>query len=150
MEKLPEHGPCFVCGSANPQSIGVVWFVRDDDAAVVTEVSFATGQQGPPGHAHGGATTALLDEAMGAAVWRSGIRALAVNLNVQFHRPIPLGVPVSVAGWVTEKAGRKVNTSGEARLPDGGLAVSAEGVFVDARHLLDDAPRNAAWSHSDG
>ncbi len=26
MEKLGEHGSCFVCGKANPNSIGIEWY----------------------------------------------------------------------------------------------------------------------------
>lgn len=30
MKKIPEHGSCFVCGKANPNSIGVEWYLDDD------------------------------------------------------------------------------------------------------------------------
>ena len=147
MEKLPEHGSCFVCGVENPRSIGVTWFLRDD-GAMVSEIIFTVEQQGPPGHAHGGATAAVLDEAMGGAVWLGGNKALAVKLNVEFHRPVPLGVPVTVVGRVLEKDGRKVKTIGEARLPDGEVAVSATGLFVDAGRFLAQALQDSAWDRS--
>jgi acyl-coenzyme A thioesterase PaaI-like protein len=76
MDPIPEHGPCFVCGTQNPHSMGVTWWARDD-GAVVTEVALTESQQGPPGYAHGGASAALLDEAMGAAVWRAGYTVVA-------------------------------------------------------------------------
>ena len=135
MKQLPEHGPCFVCGSENPKGLGVHWFV-DDDGSIFTEVTLTEAQQGPPKHAHGGALSALLDEIMGTACWHSGHMVLAANLSVDFRRPVPLGVPVEVRARVTDKQGRKVFTSGEIRLPDGELATSARGIFIESSHLF--------------
>lgn len=137
MKLLPEHGSCFVCGAENPKGMGTRWHVRED-GSVIGEVTLTVEQQGPPGHAHGGASTALLDEAMGAAVWQAGFMVVAVHLSVDFQRPLPLGVPVQVVGAVSGKDGRKVNTWGEIRLPDGGVAVSCTGIFVEAGHLFGD------------
>jgi len=60
--RLTEHGVCFVCGRENPHGIGVQWWVRED-GTVYARVTFREAQQGPPGHAHGGALAAVLDEA---------------------------------------------------------------------------------------
>jgi hypothetical protein len=62
-----------------------------DDGAVVTAVTLTEVQRGPPGHTHGGASAALLDEVMGAAVWRAGYQVAAGNLEVEYRRPVPLG-----------------------------------------------------------
>lgn len=107
MQPIPEHGPCFVCGTQKARNMGVIWYARDD-GAVVTEVTLTEEQQGPPGHAHGGASAALLDEAMSAAVWRAGYTAAAVKLEVGYRRPMPLGQPIQVEGSVVEKDGRAV------------------------------------------
>jgi uncharacterized protein (TIGR00369 family) len=117
--------------------MGTRWYARED-GSVVTEVTLTDEQQGPPRHAHGGASTALLDEAMGAAVWQAGFMVAAVHLSVDFQRPLPLGVPVQVVGAVSGKEGRKVHTWGEIRLPDGAVAVSCTGIFVEAGHLFAD------------
>ena len=135
MKQLPEHGPCFVCGTANPRSLGVRWFVQDD-GTIVGEVTLDIHQQGPPGHGHGGASAALLDEAMGSAVWTAGYMVLAANLNVDFRRPVPLGVPLKITANVVDKSGRKVYTRAELLLPDGQVAVKANGIFVEAPHLF--------------
>jgi len=107
MQPIPEHGPCFVCGTEKARNTGVIWYARDD-GAVVTEVTLTEEQQGPPGHAHGGASAALLDQAMSAAVWRAGCIAAAVKLEVGYRRPMPLGQPIQVEGSVVEKDGRAV------------------------------------------
>ncbi|NPA92151.1 MAG: PaaI family thioesterase [Chloroflexi bacterium] len=134
---LPDHGPCFVCGHSNPHSIGVQWFVLPD-GRITAQVTFSEAQQGPPGFAHGGASAAVLDEAMGAAVWSAGHTVVAVNLNVDYHLPVPLGVPVQVEARITGQEGKALHTQAELRLPDGQVAVSARGIYVEAPHLFDE------------
>jgi uncharacterized domain 1 len=134
---LPDHGPCFVCGHSNPHSIGVTWFVLPDGRITAT-VTFTQAQQGPPGFAHGGASAAVLDEAMGAAVWSAGYTVVAVNLNVDYLRPVPLGTPVTVEARVNGRDGKALHTQAELRLPDGRVAVRARGIYVEAPHLFDE------------
>ncbi len=138
MKTIPEHGPCFVCGSANPHSMGITWYLNDD-GAISTEYTFTLAQQGPPGHAHGGASAAVLDEAMGAAVWRAGHSVAAVNLEVNYKKPLPLGQTITIVARVSEVHARKIFATGEIRLPDGNIAVSGRGIYVPAPHLFGDA-----------
>lgn len=135
MKLLPEHGPCFICGTENPRSLGVRWYVRED-GAIYTEVTLTAAQQGPPGHAHGGVLAALLDEIMGTAAWNAGYMVLAANINIDYRRPVPLNVPLQVTAVVSGKEGRKVFTRGELRLPDGTVATVGKGIFVEAAHLF--------------
>ena len=84
--RLPEHGSCFICGSQNPKGMGLVWYARPDEAhelVVFTDFSFGLSEQGPPGHTHGGASAAVIDEVMGAVVWRSGLKVVLANLNLR-------------------------------------------------------------------
>jgi uncharacterized protein (TIGR00369 family) len=136
MEKLPTHGSCFVCGSEDSPGMGVTWYAQDDHS-IFAEVTLTLAQQGPPGMAHGGASAALLDEAMGAAVWRAGYRVATVNININYRRPVPLGQPFTVIARVKEASGKKVTVAGEIRLADGQTAVSGEGIFVQAPHLFE-------------
>jgi uncharacterized protein (TIGR00369 family) len=123
---------CFTCGDENPRGIGAKWFLIDD-GTITTEMALSSHQQGPPDHAHGGALAALLDEAMGFSVWAAGYRVLAVNLNVDFKRMVPLDQVVSITARVTGKDGRKVFAEGEVRLGDGEVAVAGRGIYVEPR-----------------
>ena len=136
MKKLPEHGVCFVCGTANPHGLGVTWYA-DEVGAIISEFTLSEGQQGPPGHAHGGASAAILDEAMGAAVWRAGYNVAVVNLNINYHRPLPLGQHLSLKARMTKRGKRKIYAHGEIRLPDGSVAVSGRGVYIEAPQLFE-------------
>lgn len=138
MKLIPEHGSCFMCGSENPHSLGLRWY-GEDNGTIFTEVTLTLSQQGPPGHAHGGCSAALLDEAMGTAVWYAGHQVVAANLTVDYRRPVPLGVTIRVTGWVGEKNGRKIHTHGQIQLPDGTVAVVGKGLFVEAGHLFSES-----------
>ncbi len=135
MRRLAEHGPCPVCGSY-PGSMGVVLY-EEDDGRVTAEVVFRQGQQGPPGHAHGGMITAVLDEVMGAAVWRAGYRAVALRVEVDYLRPVPLGLPVRVEGQVGDVTGRAIRALSRLILSDGAIAATGFGIFVEAPQLFD-------------
>lgn len=131
MKPIPEHGDCFVCGTENPHSIGVTWYAREDGAIVASHV-FTLAQQGPPGYAHGGASAAVLDEAMGFTVWRAGFSVVAVNLTVDYRRPVPLGETVSIEARLADRQGRAIHAQGEIRLADGTVAVEGHGTYVEA------------------
>jgi uncharacterized protein (TIGR00369 family) len=144
MRKLPEHGSCFVCGSLNSHGMGVVWYARED-GTIFAEVTLNEAQQGPPGLAHGGASAALLDEAMGAAVWQAGYRAVSISLNVQYRQPVPLGLKIQVVGKRMDKLDTQIFTQGEICLPDGTIAVRGKGVYVEADHLFTEFA-DEAWN----
>jgi len=135
--KLPEHGWCFVCGSENPHSIGLSWWV-DEEGILTSEFSLNKAQQGPPGIAHGGASAAILDEAMGLVVWAAGMSVAAVNIEINYHLPLPLGRPLRLESRITEKDERKIFSAGEIRLEDGRVAVSGRGIYVAAPQLFEE------------
>lgn len=136
MKTLPEHGSCFVCGKANSDGMGVTW-TADENGCVVADVTLTQAQQGPPGHAHGGASAALLDEAMGMAAWLAGYRVVSVHLEVNYLKPVPLGPSARVVGRMVGKTGNRVQTEGEILLAGGTVAVTGRGVYVEAPQLLE-------------
>ena len=128
-ERLPYHGPCFICGPENPSGMGLDWYATD--GRIHSTVTFTECQQGPRNHAHGGATAAVLDEAMGAAVWKAGHQVLAANLNVDFRRPVPLETELRIEGWLERVAGRKAFARAHLIHPDSEtVLVEATGIFV--------------------
>lgn len=135
MEKIPEHGSCFVCGTQNPHSIGLSWYQKEDKS-IYAEMVFTEAHQGPPAHVHGGASAAVLDEAMGAVVWRAGYSVVAVNLEINYKKPVPLGENIIIEARILEVRPRKILTTSEMRLPDGSVAVTGRGIYVEAPHLF--------------
>lgn len=115
-------------------------FTLEDDGSVSATWRIGTAQAGPPAHAHGGALATLLDEAMGAAAWLAGYRVLAVHLSFDYKQPVPVDLPIRIRARVDRQEGRKVFTSGTITLPDDTVAVTGAGIFVEAPHLIGDAP----------
>jgi uncharacterized protein (TIGR00369 family) len=135
---LPEHGSCLVCGTENPKGFGMMWFVSEE-GTISGKITLTENQQGPPNFAHGGASAALLDEAMGAAVWQTGNSVVVVNLNLDYLKPVPLNQEVEITGRVEEvgEDGKVIKASGEICLPDGEVAVKASGIYVNAPQFFD-------------
>ena len=128
--KIPVSGSIYVGGS---ESCGFgAQFYADESGAISATLTLDDSKQGPPGHAHGGSLATLIDEAMGIAAWYQGHRVLAVNLNINFRRAVPLNVPVTVHGQLERVEGRKVFTTGKLTLPDGTVAVEGTGLFLTA------------------
>lgn len=136
--QLPYHGWCFVCGDENPRSIGITMFV-DDDGVLTSEFTLNETHQGPPGHAHGGASAAILDEVMGLVVWASGHKVLAANININYRKPLPLFQPLVVEARVTQVGERKIISKGEIKLADSTVAVSGSGVYVVADKFFENS-----------
>jgi acyl-coenzyme A thioesterase PaaI-like protein len=140
---LPFHGWCFVCGKENPHGIGLIWqasFREETPGAeghfspgsvlISSDFHFKLAQQGPPGHAHGGASAAVIDEAMGASVWQSGYRSLLAHYELDYKLPVPLNTPVRVEAWVEKVDGRKIYARGHLLLADGRVAVTGTGLYL--------------------
>ncbi len=107
-----------------------VSFVQDGDVYVADYV-FKQHQQGPPNIAHGGAVAALIDEAMTASVFKSGLGpAFTVNLNISYRAPIYIGEHIHILAKIVALEGRKISLHSEIYLPNNTLATDAEGLFI--------------------
>lgn len=133
---LPEHGWCYVCGKTNPKSMGVRWNLMED-RSISTDLTLELPQQGPPGFAHGGASAALLDEAMGSAVWSAGHQVVSVNLQINYRKPLPLETPIQVNANIESVDGRVINAISSICLGDGTVLVTGHGIYVEAPGLFD-------------
>jgi len=141
---LPENGwtpltellqfsafPSFVSGEPEGHRIRVRYFRRDEDQAVVGKTWFGHMAEGPPGHAHGGSVSALLDEAMGFSAWLAGHTVVAAKLTVNFRRMMPLGLEAGFEAWVNRVSGRKVVTEARLHDVDGNVFAEASGLFLN-------------------
>ena len=115
----------------------MIW-LRDEQGRIHATKVFTIAHQGPPMYVHGGASAAVLDEAMGAAIWSSGYSVVAVNLEINYKKPVPLGVEMTILAEIVEVLPRKILTRSEIRLVDGTVAVTGRGIYVKAPHLFKD------------
>lgn len=122
---------CFVCGAENPFGLHAKFYVLED-GDLASLVTFHPNHQSYPGRVHGGAVSALLDEAAGRVVQIAEPDTWAVTgeLSVRFLKPVPYGVPLKLRAHVTENNRRLF--VGECRLygPDDVLLASGAAKYV--------------------
>ena len=93
---------------------------------------FGRETQGPPGHVHGGAMAAVLDEAMGGVCWMNGHRTVAARISVSFLEMLKLATETIVESRIERVDGRKVYL--RATLLDGEQRVAeSDGLFIVLR-----------------
>lgn len=127
-EEIRFTGSNFVAGNWI-NGFGVTFSLEGD--AYVAHYVFKQHQQGPPSIAHGGAVAALIDEAMTATVFKSGLGpAFTVNLNVSYRAPIYIGEQIRILAKIIALEGRKISLHSEIYLPNDTLATEAEGLFI--------------------
>lgn len=126
---LPHSRVCFVCGEANPCGLHVRF--RTDGQRVWT--NFVPGERymGYAGITHGGVLTAVLDETMGwAPAVRTGRFCMAIELKIELRKSVPVGLPLTVIGEMTDVSRRIWEGRGEIRGADGTVYVRGAGRFI--------------------
>lgn len=118
----------FVYGDAGDR-LRLAYFHRGSELRA--SVWFGPEAQGPPGHAHGGAVAAVLDEALGIAAWAAGHPVVAARLVTDFRRMLPLGTVCTVEPTVESIEGRKVRVTGRLVGEDGTVYAEAESLLVN-------------------
>jgi acyl-coenzyme A thioesterase PaaI-like protein len=126
---LPPHYPtCFGCG---PQAqAGMHLEVRLEGDEVATDYAFTDRHSGAPGIAHGGTVAALVDDLLGYALYLVREPGVTRRLEIDYLKPVLVGVEYAVRGRVDRRDGRKIFTSCEATAPDGTVVLRATGLFV--------------------
>lgn len=116
-----------VSGRTNPLGIGINVTRQGDSAVAVTTLGPAF--EGAPGRAHGGVISAILDETMGYVLPIIGEIAYTANLTIDYIAPAPLGVEITVAAHLRDRADRKlwIEAVGES---GGSVFVRAEALFL--------------------
>lgn len=120
---------CFGCGLENRTGLRLKFF-SDDDHSITCHLRLAARFAGPPGHAHGGIIATLLDEAMSKSNRARGILAMTRHLEVQYLRPVPLGVALTLTARHTGTTGRRNHTEAQLADASGQILATAKAVFV--------------------
>jgi len=97
--------------------------------------------QGWQGIAHGGVALALLDEAMAHAAGAAGHRGVTASMNARFRKPVPLGVPIEIAGRVKWMRRNVLELQASVTDESGATLVEAEGRFVSQGRIEDASDR---------
>lgn len=120
----------FVSGDPEGQRFRVHYF-RDTQKNLVARVWFGPETEGPPGHAHGGAMAAVLDEVLGLAAWAAGHPIVVGKLNIHFSQLLPLETVMQVESEIVSVEGRKVKVKGKIVSADETLYASADCLCIN-------------------
>lgn len=88
--ELGQRFKSFVSGEENPNRYKLNYYLNETDGKVYGLVIFGQLAQGPPGHAHGGAISAIFDELMGVCCWVNGYPAMTAQYTTRFLKPVPI------------------------------------------------------------
>lgn len=129
---------CYVCGPDNPGGLRVS-FAADGPRGSRALYTARTEHEGWPGLLHGGVTFALMDEALGWAVYFQGLFGVTAKTEARFRQPIPIGVKLIVRAWTVSLRRRIVTARAEIRVDarDGVLVAEADAtMFIqDSEHF---------------
>jgi acyl-coenzyme A thioesterase PaaI-like protein len=140
---------CFVCGVNNDFGLHANFYETDSNELVA--VFKPSGQhQGYPGRMHGGIAATILDETIARSICNGKdeqIWGVTMELKTRFRKPIPLGQELKIVGRVTSEGTRSFEGTGEIVLPNGEIAVSAEGKYmkVTIDRITNDTFTNDEW-----
>jgi acyl-coenzyme A thioesterase PaaI-like protein len=133
---LPPHYPtCFGCGPESEYGLHVVARLVGDQ--IHCTYTFSPKHSGAPGIAHGGTVATLVDDVCGFTLFVVQQPAVTRKLEVEYLRPVLVGVPYDLVAKVDSFDGRKLFVSCEGRNPEGELTFRGSGLFlvVDVSHF---------------
>jgi acyl-coenzyme A thioesterase PaaI-like protein len=110
--------------------VRLAYFRRPGEPQLYAKAWFGRKTMGPPGHVHGGAMAAALDEAMGAVCWMNDHKTVAANISVKFIAMLPIETETILEARIDGIDGRKISTRATLTSPDGRVVSAAEGLFI--------------------
>jgi acyl-coenzyme A thioesterase PaaI-like protein len=133
VQPFPSLNPnSFLVANPSGESVRIAYFRGPEAGVLYAKAYFGRETQGPPGHVHGGAMAAVLDEAMGGVCWMNGHRAVAAKISVSFLEMLKLATETTVESRIERVEGRKVYL--RATLRDGERRVAeSDGLFIVLR-----------------
>ena len=142
-----------MCGIENSVGLKAKFYVSDKDETIALFTP-RNNLQSYPGVMHGGISATILDETIGRAIMNSygqDTFGVTLELNVKYKKPVPTDVELKVVGRITKDRGRIFEGSGELYLPDGTVAVSANGKYLkrELSQITDSEFAQDEWFKSD-
>jgi acyl-coenzyme A thioesterase PaaI-like protein len=101
------------------------------DGIVESEVVCPRDSEGGPNVAHGGWTAGIMDELVGHAMMLREEFSVTGTLEVIFHKPMPVELPLIAVSQIDKREGRRAFVSARIELASSGaLLASAKAIMV--------------------
>lgn len=145
---------CLVCGVDNDFGLKTRFYETADHELVAVFKPLPE-HQSYPHVTHGGISAAILDEVIGRAIMMtndSNTFGVTIELKVRYKKPVPLGCELKAVGRITAEKSRTFEGTGELYLPNGEVAVEAEGKYMKRRldQITDADFTKNEWFVADG
>ena len=119
----------FVSGDSQ-SDIKVSYYFNRNNGLFYSKVFFTSNTQGPPQHVHGGAISAVLDEAMGGAGWLNGYPVVTSHLSIKFLKPIKINSELFIETRLEKIEKKKVIIRGKMEGINNIIYAESEGIFT--------------------
>lgn len=130
VDPFPNAQGTFLVATADDERTRIAYFRRPGADTLYARAWFGPRTLGPPGHVHGGAIAAVLDEAMGAVCWMNGHPTVAAQITIAFVGMLPLDTETTVESWIESVDGRKVRLRSTVKTLLGDSIAEGQGLFV--------------------
>ena len=108
----------------------IAYFRKPGEPHLYAKAWFGRKTMGPPGHVHGGAMAAAIDEAMGAVCWMNDHKTVAASISVKFIAMLPIETETILESRIDRIDGRKISTRASLTNPAGQVVAEGEGLFI--------------------
>lgn len=115
------------------ERVRIAYFRTAGDPTLFARAWFGVKSMGPPGHVHGGAMAATLDEAMGAVAWMNEFQCVAATIKISFLEMLPLETETTVKATIDRVEGRKIHVSASLTNGAGRRVAEGTGLFIVLR-----------------
>lgn len=110
--------------------VRLAYFRKPHAPQLYAKAWFGAKTMGPPGHVHGGAMAAALDEAMGAVCWMNDYKTVAATISVKFLAMLPIQTETILEARIDRVDGRKIYTRATLTNPARETVTEASGLFI--------------------
>jgi len=127
VEPFPSPEDTFL---ADGDRVRLAYFRKPGEPDLYAKAWFGAKTMGPPGHVHGGAMAATLDEAMGAVCWMNDSKVVAATITINFVAMLPIETETIVEAKIERIEGRKVHLRSKITDPSGRIVAEGSGLFI--------------------
>src|SRR5262245_25500919 len=118
---------------ADGDRVRLAYFRKPDEPTLYAKAWFGRKTTGPPGHVHGGAIAATLDEAMGAAAWMNDFQCVAATIKISFLAMLPIESETIAEAHIDRVEGRKIHLRSTLSDLAGKVMAEGTGLFIVLR-----------------
>ena len=122
---------CFACGPDNPIGLQIKFSL--DDGICTADFTAGENHVGYENTVHGGIIFSALDDVMANVLYLQNIKAHTARCEIRYRKPLEVGQPVRLKGWIESERRRLIVLKGEVRLTgDDSVVADCEASFMKA------------------